>query len=122
MTRAQQLAVLGRTLQRRLAEIEEALGQSADALHALKLDQTGVGRLSRMDAMQQQATRVTLRDASRRELRRVQAALNRVAAGSYGVCCRCEDEMPIERLHADPAAPFCMECEIAVKGIAKPRR
>ena len=44
------------------------------------------------------------------ERRKVEAAIARVEAGTYGICCQCDEEMTPERLRADPAAPFCQEC------------
>jgi DnaK suppressor protein len=108
-------AVLEARLRQRLLEIDEALRQSQEAMDPVKLDQTSVGRLSRMDALQQQATRVGLRDGLKRERRRVEAALARFGDGRYGICCACEIELSIERLRADPAAPFCMECEVEIQ-------
>jgi DnaK suppressor protein len=102
-------------LERLLSEIDRGLEASTDVLKAVQLDQTSVGRLSRMDALQQQATRIGLRDAQLRERRRVEAALARLREGRYGICCACEDELSIERLQADPAVPFCMDCEIEIR-------
>jgi RNA polymerase-binding transcription factor DksA len=39
-----------------------------------------------------------------------QAALERVAAGTYGRCTACGDPIPVERLRALPDAPFCVHC------------
>jgi RNA polymerase-binding transcription factor DksA len=59
--------------------------------------------------------RTGLRDGLIRERRRVQAALQRMREGSYGFCCACRDELTPKRLLADPAAPFCMDCEVDVR-------
>lgn len=114
MIAPRELAAFEERLKRRLADVNDTLRQSADAQDAVKLDQTSVGRLSRMDAMQQQATRLGLREELQREKRRVEAALARIRGGLYGICCACEQEMSVERLQANPAAPFCMDCEIEI--------
>jgi DnaK suppressor protein len=105
----------------RLREVDEALRHSADALEPVKLDQTSVGRLSRMDALQQQAMRAGLRDAQLRQRRRIEAALARIREDVYGVCCSCGDDLPAERLQADPAAPFCVACEAEISQTKRPR-
>lgn len=110
MITARQIEALSARLERRLIEIEQGLAASADAVRAVTLDQTSVGRLSRMDALQQQATRMGLREGQLRERRRVEAALARVREGRYGICCACGCELSIERLQAEPAAPFCVDC------------
>jgi RNA polymerase-binding transcription factor DksA len=44
------------------------------------------------------------------EVRQIQAALSRIAAGNYGVCTRCGSEISQARLQALPETPFCKEC------------
>jgi DnaK suppressor protein len=45
------------------------------------------------------------------ELNQVQAALDRIAAGRYGVCIDCGTEIPAARLHATPEAERCIACQ-----------
>ena len=45
------------------------------------------------------------------ELREVDAALARIAAGSYGQCTDCGVEIPLARLHAAPTAARCIACQ-----------
>jgi DnaK suppressor protein len=88
-----------------------ALQETADeAAGTVELDQTSVGRLSRMDALQGQAMS---RERDRRrqiELQKIAAALRRIEAGDYGDCVRCGEEIAIRRLDLDPAAPLCIDC------------
>lgn len=93
-----------------LAELREELMRTTAAAATVELDQTTQGRLSRMDAMQQQAMAASLVERLRTEIRKTEAALDRVAAGTYGECCRCGDEIEAQRLAADPATPFCAGC------------
>jgi len=92
---------------------QELLGlqETADeAAGTVELDQTSVGRLSRMDALQGQAMS---RERDRRrqiELQKIAAALRRIEAGDYGDCVRCGEEIAIRRLDLDPAAPLCIDC------------
>lgn len=44
-------------------------------------------------------------------LREVRAALDRIAAGSYGVCLQCEEEISQKRLKAVPWATRCIDCQ-----------
>ena len=49
------------------------------------------------------------------ELRQVDAALERIAAGTYGLCLDCGVEIPAARLHAAPAALRCIACQEKVE-------
>ena len=44
------------------------------------------------------------------ELRRIDAALSRIGAGTYGICQKCGEEISAARLDLLPATPFCKNC------------
>ena len=48
--------------------------------------------------------------AGAREVRMIEAALDRIANGSYGTCVRCGDPIAEERLNVVPATPMCADC------------
>lgn len=81
-----------------------------DAAAIVELDQTRQGRLSRMDAMQQQAMAAETGRRRTAELPRVDAALARIDAGDYGFCRHCDEAIPEGRLRIDPAATLCVGC------------
>ena len=45
------------------------------------------------------------------ELNEIEAARRRLDDGSYGICTDCGAEIGFERLHAEPAAARCVECQ-----------
>ncbi|MEX0450019.1 TraR/DksA family transcriptional regulator [Spiribacter sp. 221] len=97
-------------LQQMRSEIE-ALEQARDASRAtVELDQTRVGRLSRMDALQQQAMAEATNERARVTLKRIASALQRCDDGSYGECLRCGEFINPQRLEIDPAATLCIHC------------
>ena len=83
---------------------------SAESRGPVELDQTSVGRLSRMDAMQQQAMALAAERRRKSRSALVEAALRRMAAGDYGWCKQCGDPIAPRRLALDPAAPTCIVC------------
>lgn len=82
----------------------------AEAAGTVELDQTRVGRLSRMDAMQAQAVSAEAKRRREIELLRIGSALERIEKGEYGYCVRCDEEIAPGRLEIDPAAPTCVRC------------
>lgn len=81
-----------------------------EASATVELDQTSVGRLSRMDAMQMQAMAKAEQARAQAQLRRIAAALKRIDNGEYGDCLHCGEPIAIARLEVDPAAPLCIDC------------
>jgi DnaK suppressor protein len=81
------------------------------AANTVDLDQTKVGRLSRMDALQQQnMAKSTMRNIESR-MKLVNAALIKFAEGEYGYCESCGDEIALARLEVNPEAPCCFACQ-----------
>jgi DnaK suppressor protein len=105
-----QLDAFRQTLISLREEIEQLNLTSKEAASTVELDQSKVGRLSRMDALQaQQMAQETTR---RRQihLQKIDSALRRMDAGEYGYCLICDEEIPIARLDFDPASTRCIGC------------
>ena len=81
-----------------------------DAASTVELDQTRLGRLSRMDAMQAQEMAKASSRRRQMERGRIAAALRRIDEGEYGYCLSCGDLIPEPRLTIDPAAAQCVDC------------
>ncbi len=94
----------------RRAELSAHAGVRESAGETVELDQQRTGRLSRMDALQQQAMARATRQRASDELRRIDAALERMAAGEFGCCVRCGEDIAAGRLDADPSALLCLAC------------
>ena len=92
------------------AELESVAGTGEESAAVVELDQSKVGRLSRMDAMQAQA--MAQASAQRREqaLREIKAALDRIDEDDYGWCVDCGEPINPKRLQFDPTATRCIDC------------
>ncbi|MGM0415925.1 MAG: TraR/DksA family transcriptional regulator [Thermodesulfobacteriota bacterium] len=97
-------------LEERLAYLTGGKQAREDQGKAVELDQSRVGRLSRMDAMQQQAMAHASARRSELEVQRIRTALQRIKSGDYGICSKCEEEIAEGRLSVDPATLLCIDC------------
>lgn len=91
-------------------ELQRLADTGDEAAAVVELDQSKVGRLSRMDAMQAQAMAQATANRRALELRRIQEALERIDAGEYGRCQSCDEEIPRQRLEIDPTTLYCIGC------------
>ena len=94
----------------RKAELEILVEAHHDDTRPVALDQTTVGRLSRMDALQAQAMSVETERRRKEEMHRISTALERIDEGEYGYCITCGDDIENKRLGLDPAVPTCIGC------------
>jgi DnaK suppressor protein len=92
-------------------DLNAQLAASAASAKPVELDQTAVGRVSRVDSMQRQAMAQATRQAMMVQLRQCDAALQAIERGEYGSCRMCEEPVGIKRLMVKPEAPFCLECQ-----------
>lgn len=86
----------------------EQTGTAAAAV--VELDQTRVGRLSRMDALQGQAMSQERERRRVIQLQKIGAALKRIEHDDYGYCAECGEEIAFKRLEFDPATTLCFNC------------
>ena len=91
-------------------ELEDVAASSRESRKPVELDQSRVGRLSRMDALQDQAMALETERRREVELRRIDAAFDRLKTGEYGYCLTCGEEIEPKRLEFDPATPVCIDC------------
>ncbi len=81
-----------------------------EALKTVELDQGAVGRLSRMDSLQNQSMAKSLRERESVRLALILEALRRLDAGTYGVCSTCGGQVAAERLLVFPESGTCVRC------------
>ena len=108
---AAQIEVQRSALEQLKRDLQAQLDASASAAKPVELDQTAVGRISRVDSMQSQAMAQATRQAMLIQLMQCDAALQAVEKGEYGACRMCEDPIGIKRLNVKPEAPFCLGCQ-----------
>ena len=97
-------------LEREVELLQRRIQRSTAAGQPVELDQTAVGRLSRMDALQNQGLAAGAQARAQLELAQVLDALARLEAGTYGLCQTCSRPIPYERLCVMPEARDCQVC------------
>jgi DnaK suppressor protein len=91
-------------------ELDALLSGTANGARPVDLDEP-IGRLSRVDAMQQQSMLAANRTAASRRRQQVVAALRRIDDDDYGDCAVCGEPIDPRRLEAQPEAPLCVACQ-----------
>ena len=91
-------------------ELGALLELSEESARPVDLDQP-IGRISRVDAMQQQSMAEATREGHRHRLDQVKLALAALAEDEYGLCRHCEEPIGFKRLKARPETPLCIACQ-----------
>lgn len=96
-------------LHQRRDEVRQGLAVSLDDARPVGLD-LPIGRLTRVDALQQQHMAAARRQRLQTQLAQIQQALGKMLASTYGECVRCGEPIGYARLKVRPEAPFCIRC------------
>ncbi len=81
-----------------------------DSTGIVELDQSSVGRVSRVDALQSQSMALEGSRLRQQQLRKISTALALIDSGDYGYCESCDQAIDVRRLEIDPAATLCVPC------------
>lgn len=85
--------------------------------------QTSSDDLDRIQCGQERDLAVGTFDRNAKLLCEVRSALDRIAAGTFGLCLDCEEDISMKRLAAVPWTPLCIVCrEVADSVIGEPWR
>jgi DnaK suppressor protein len=113
LTGAEEAQLKSRLLELK-SELDALLVATEADVQPVDLD-TPIGRLSRMDAMQQQQMAQANRKQHQLRLAQIQSALAALAREEYGYCRKCEEPIGFPRLKARPETPFCRSCQGAIE-------
>ena len=100
-----------RQIEDEIGELKKLSEDTSAARAPVELDQQSVGRLSRMDAMQQQSMDLAKEERRRSRIAVLRAALQRMDEDEFGYCLLCGEDIPNARLDIDPAATLCVDCQ-----------
>ena len=92
------------------SELQAASSSGQESAKTVELDQTTIGRVSRMDALQDQAMAQASQQRRRIQLQRIDMALQRIETDEFGWCVKYGEEIARKRLDIDPTAPLCKTC------------
>ena len=99
-------SVLGATRQ----QLQSQLEASREDVRPVDVDEP-IGRLTRMDAMQQQSMAKANRRSAEARLQQIVACLAALEKGDYGYCTSCEEPISYPRLQARPETRLCLPCQ-----------
>ena len=95
---------------KQIEELEKSMPSLKEAAKPVKLDQSAVGRLSRMDALRAQGMQQRAYDSALAKLGSLKSSLQKVDDDDFGLCSECEEPIGVERILAVPESSLCINC------------
>ena len=110
------LAELKKALLAEKATLESDLNRIAKPIdkeagdYTTSFDEIGTDREDNTTEAEEYVDNLPVEITLEKKLHDTIAALKRIEDGSYGYCVNCQQEIPIERLRANPSAETCIKC------------
>jgi len=105
----EELTEIRQIIEDQIASVEEEITELIELTKPVSLD-ASIGRLSRMDAINNKAiNEKALRD-KKQVLNKLERAKERGEKGEIGTCLRCGEEIPFGRLKIMPYTTRCVKC------------
>ena len=108
------------SIEDRKRQLEDRMAELTEAQARLEEDRDEVTEAELAGEVEEPDDDLTgaIDDVRSGEMRGIRAALDRIEAGTYGICTRCEQPIEEERLDLLPHTPFCSDCAQEVRGAA----
>ena len=106
---ADQMVQLKKKIEDRIISLKQDYELARESAKPVSLDES-IGRLSRMDAIQQQQVALNHKKQIENELKLLHATLARLHAEDFGLCRSCEEIIAFKRLLLRPDSMFCVNC------------
>lgn len=92
-----------------IVKTEEQVVRYDDLAQPISPD-NAIGRVSRMDAINNKSiVDAALRKAKER-LKGLKLSLDKLDSSDFGICVKCKNKIPIERILLAPQSSFCVNC------------
>ncbi len=87
------------------------IANKANGDYEAKFDDFGRTEDDNAEEVESYANKVGVTETLEKKLEAIEIALNKMEQGTYGICENCQEEIPLERLKAYPAAKNCIKCQ-----------
>jgi len=95
----------------KISKLEKQLALTQESSQTVELDQTLAGRVSRIDAIQQQKMAKSSFERDKKLLIKLKQTLNKLSDEYYGICDECDKPISLARLKIKPESEFCIGCQ-----------
>lgn len=97
-------------IQAKIADLRLVVSSDAQDKTQIELDQTRVGRLARMDAVQHHAIAEAQAERALKQLKLLELLLSKADDEDFGECHYCGEDIPVGRLLIRPESLRCVDC------------
>ena len=92
-----------------IVKTEEQVARYSDLAQPISPD-NAIGRVSRMDAINNKSIVEAALRKTKDRLNGLKSSLGKLDSSDFGICVKCKNNIPIERILLAPQSSFCVNC------------
>jgi DnaK suppressor protein len=96
-------------IQEEISKTEEVINEYRELVKPIA-PENAIGRVSRMDAINNKSVNEAALRESMTKLSRLQYVLSKVDTADFGLCIKCTSPIPVERILIRPESTHCVKC------------
>lgn len=94
----------------RIAKTNKTIERLHDQIKPIEVNDGSIGRVTRMDAIQQKSMLEANLRSAEELLSKLERALDNLDKPHFGICVKCQRQIPLERILVIPETRFCVNC------------
>ena len=106
---AEERKIIADRIETKISRLKEKIEHFED-MAAPVSPENSIGRISRMDAINNKAVAEAALREARKELHELEYAQGRVDKPDFGECAKCHGEINVKRLMLMPGSKYCTRC------------
>lgn len=97
-------------LEKNLNKIARPVGKKEEGDYETSFEELGTDKDDNATEVDQYTQNLSVENTLEKKLQEILDALSRMENGTYGQCENCGEDIPVERLRANPSARTCIKC------------
>lgn len=94
----------------RIAKMKKTIERLHEQIKPIEVNDGSIGRVTRMDAIQQKSMLEANLRSAEELLSNLERALDNLDKPFFGICAKCQRQIPLERILVIPETRFCVNC------------
>lgn len=104
-----EIAEIEKLIKREIEKTDKLVAEYRDMTKPISPDDA-IGRISRMDAINNKSVAEAALRTAESKLNRLKDVRGKIHNKDFGICRKCGQQIPIQRILLVPQAPFCVNC------------
>lgn len=96
-------------VEKEILRLEKQIHQYTELTQPIS-PENAIGRVSRMDAINNKSVIENVLRKAKERLHQLKMVIDKINDDNFGICRKCQEEIPLQRLMIRPESSLCVKC------------